>query len=87
MEASRAALAAAHEVAPEIPVVAYLLAHNLASKAVAERLGLELVATGPDAGNPDPRAIRLAYADRPLDEALISLVMESGPRTRTDGQG
>jgi RimJ/RimL family protein N-acetyltransferase len=46
--------------------VAYLLENNRASAAVAEKLGLTLRHRGPDAGNPDPSAIRVVYADRPL---------------------
>lgn len=33
--------------------------------------GLELVWRGPDAGNPHPDAVRLVYADRPLDDELL----------------
>jgi hypothetical protein len=56
-------------------VTAFLLEHNVASRATAERAGLRLIWRGPDAGNPDPGAVRLIYADRPLDarqtEALL----------------
>lgn len=62
-----AAIDAAHSVAPERPVVAYLLEHNERSRGRAERSGLQLVWRGPDAGNPDPAAVRLVYADRVLD--------------------
>lgn len=51
---------------PELPIVAYLLEHNVASARVAEKVGLTLVHRGIDAGNPDPNAIRLVYADREL---------------------
>lgn len=61
-----AARSAAEDVRPDLPVVAYLLEHNHGSKAAAERAGLQLVWRGPDAGNPDPEAVRLVYADRPL---------------------
>lgn len=64
-EASRPALAAAVRVR-DMPVVAYLLEHNHASRRVADKLGLTLQHRGPDAGNPDPSAARLVYADRPL---------------------
>ena len=61
-----AAIDAAHAVDPDRPVVAYLLEHNVESRGRAERSGLSLVWRGPDAGNPDPAAVRLVYADRPL---------------------
>ncbi|MGY1720679.1 GNAT family N-acetyltransferase [Blastococcus sp. SYSU DS0552] len=69
-----AALDAARAVRPELPVVAYLLEHNVQSRARAERAGLELVWRGPDAGNPDPAAVRLVYADRALDDVLLARV-------------
>ncbi|MCU1670033.1 MAG: N-acetyltransferase [Blastococcus sp.] len=69
-----AALDAAHTVAPERPVVAYLLEHNAESKGRAERAGLFLVWRGPDAGNPDPAAVRLVYADRPLTDDVLAQV-------------
>jgi RimJ/RimL family protein N-acetyltransferase len=69
-----AALDAAHAVAPDRPVVAYLLEHNTESRGRAERAGLSLVRRGPDAGNPDPDAVRLVYADRPLDPELVARV-------------
>lgn len=70
-ELAAAALSAAQSVRPELPVVALLLEHNGASKAVAERVGLNLVWRGPDQGNPDPDAIRLIYADRKIDSASL----------------
>ncbi len=63
-EVARAAVAAANRVAPDRPVVTYMLEHNVASWRVAERIGMHHLWTGPDAGNPDPSAIRLVYADR-----------------------
>jgi RimJ/RimL family protein N-acetyltransferase len=69
-----AALAAAHAVDPGLPVVAYLLEHNLESKGRAERSGLTLRWRGPDAGNPDPAAVRLVYTDRRVDDALLARV-------------
>ncbi len=63
-ELARAAVAAANAARPEWPVVAYMLEHNIASWRVAERIGLHHLWTGPDAGNPDPAAVRLVYADR-----------------------
>ena len=65
-EMSRQALARARSTEPRRPIVAYLLEHNKASAAVARKLGMELQWRGPDAGNPDPYAVRLVYADGPL---------------------
>ena len=65
-EVSRAAIVRARSTLPDVPVIAYLLAHNTASAHVAEKVGFTLVHSGPDAGNPDPTAVRLVYADRPL---------------------
>ena len=69
-----AAMDAAHTVDPDRPVIAYLLEHNRESRGRAERSGLELVWRGPDAGNPDPDAVRLVYTDRPLDADLLDRV-------------
>lgn len=60
---------------PERPLVAYLLEHNTASAAVARKVGLTLAHAGPDAGNPDPGAVRLVFADRPLDAATLAAVL------------
>jgi RimJ/RimL family protein N-acetyltransferase len=70
-EAARVAVDAAHSVKLDVPVVAYLLEHNLASAAVARKLGLTQRWRGPDAGNPDPQAIRLVFADRSLTPAQL----------------
>ncbi|RBY89128.1 N-acetyltransferase [Blastococcus sp. TBT05-19] len=70
-----AALDAAHAVRPELPVIAYLLEHNVESRGRAERSGLSLVWRGPDAGNPDPDAVRLVYTDRSLDDGLLDRVV------------
>ncbi|MEM7323008.1 MAG: GNAT family N-acetyltransferase [Actinomycetota bacterium] len=64
-ELARAAVAVANRVAPDVPVVAYMLATNPSSWRVADKIGLTKVWEGPDAGNPDPTAIRYVYADRP----------------------
>ena len=69
-----AALDAAHAVDPDRPVVAYLLEHNAESRGRAERAGLTLAWRGPDAGNPDPDAVRLIYADRPLSDDLLARI-------------
>lgn len=63
-EIARAALAAAQDVRPEAPVVAYLLDHNVASRRTAERCGLTEVWRGPDRLVPD--GVRVVMADRPL---------------------
>ena len=69
-----AAPAAARAVDPDRPVIAYLLGHNAESKGRIERSGFAQVWRGPDAGNPDPAAVRLVYADRPVDDELIARV-------------
>ena len=69
-----AALDAAHAVDPDRPVIAYLLEHNAESRGRAERSGLTLVWRGPDAGNPDPDAVRLVYADRSIDPAVLDRI-------------
>lgn len=68
-ELALAALDAARAVSPGTPVIAYLVEHNRASAAVAEKVGLRLVHRALDAGNPDPDVIRLVYADRELTDA------------------
>lgn len=65
-ELARAGVETARRIAPDRPVIAYLVEHNRASARVAEKLGLELVHRAPDAANPDPSVIRLVYADRAL---------------------
>ena len=59
---------------PDLPVIAYLLEHNAESRGRAERSGLSMVWRGPDAGNPDPAAVRLIYADRPVPGELLARV-------------
>lgn len=39
------------------------------------RLGLELVHRAPDAGNPDPTAVRLVFADRDLTAAQLEATL------------
>ncbi|MFE6970637.1 GNAT family N-acetyltransferase [Isoptericola sp. NPDC057653] len=77
VELARAALDLAAERRPDVPVVAFLLEHNAASRATAERAGLRLVWRGPDAGNPDPGAVRLVLADRDLDDAVLAAVVRA----------
>ncbi|UOQ90854.1 GNAT family N-acetyltransferase [Agromyces endophyticus] len=74
-ELSLTAIDEARARRPELPVVAYLLEHNLASARVAEKVGLELRHRAPDAGNPDPAAIRLVYADRALTDAQLAATL------------
>jgi hypothetical protein len=69
-----AAFHAARAVAPDRPVIASLLERNLASCGRAERAGLTQVWRGPDAGNPDPAAVRLVLADRPLATDLLGAI-------------
>ncbi|WP_181272914.1 GNAT family N-acetyltransferase [Brevibacterium oceani] len=72
---SRDAIDAAAAIDAELPVVAYLLEHNTASAQVARKLGFELVHRAPDAGNPDPAAIRLVFADRELTPAQLDATL------------
>lgn len=74
-EMASRAIARARILRPELPVVAYLVAHNRASAAVAERAGLTLAHRGPDPGNPDPAVVRLVYADRALSDAQREATM------------
>lgn len=69
---ARAGMDAAATVDPTLPVSAFLLEHNLASRAVAEKLGLRLAWRGVEAGNPDPEAVRLIYTDRDLTEEQLA---------------
>jgi RimJ/RimL family protein N-acetyltransferase len=81
-EMGRSAIESANDVAPERPVLAYLLEHNVASRRTAERLGLTLIWRGPDDGNPDPGAVRLVYLDREPDEVLVAAMDAAGmPRS------
>lgn len=65
----------ANELRPDLPVLALLLEHNRASATVAQKTGLTLRHRGPDAGNPDPTAVRLIYSDRPLTEAHLEAAL------------
>lgn len=77
LEIARAGMRMAALVRPDAPVTAILLEHNHASRITAERLGLALVWRGPDTGNPDPAAVRLIYADRPIDDGQLTLLIDS----------
>jgi len=76
-ELSRAAFAAARQVRAELPLTAYLLEGNTRSQRATERAGLHRIWRGPDAGNPDPRAVRLLYADRDLSSTLVRTLTAS----------
>jgi hypothetical protein len=56
-------------------VIAHLVEHDVQSRRRAERSGPALVWRGPDTGNPDPAAVRLVYADRPLDDEVLAAVI------------
>lgn len=82
-EASRVSLEAAREAAPAAPVTARVLANNLASIRVLERLDLELVWQGASSSAPSgpddtTHLERLVFADRPLDDATLEAVVALG---------
>jgi RimJ/RimL family protein N-acetyltransferase len=74
-ELVHAAQVAARQVRPDLAVTALLLEHNQASKAVAEKSGLQLIWRGRDVGNPDPDAIRLIYADRDVAPDVVHTLL------------
>jgi len=76
-EITRAALNAARQVRADLPMTAYLLEGNVRSQRATERTGLRRVWRGPDAGNPDPHAIRLLYADRALPSTVVRALTEN----------
>jgi len=59
---------------PDLPITASVLEGNERSQRTTESVGLRLVWRGPDAGNPDPHAVRLLYADRPLTDRVTRLL-------------
>lgn len=70
-----AARAATAEAGSDLPVVAFLLEHNEGSRRAAERAGLKVAWRGHDAGNPDPDAVRLVFADRALSEDVLRVFL------------
>jgi RimJ/RimL family protein N-acetyltransferase len=75
-EIIRAAVSAAREVRADLPLTAYLLEGNTRSQRTTERAGLRPVWRGPDAGNPDPQAVRLLYADQDLPPAMVKALTD-----------
>lgn len=70
-ELARAGRAAAAQVAGDLPVVAVVLAHNVASRAVAEAAGLHLVRGGPG-GDGGGRFTSVLFADRPVPAGMVA---------------
>jgi RimJ/RimL family protein N-acetyltransferase len=62
-ELGRTAIDAAHRVDPDVPVIAWIVDHNLPSRRVAVRLGLVDRGLRLDAND---GVVRRAYSDRPL---------------------
>lgn len=75
-ELGRRALERAAGLDGDRPVIAYLLENNSASGVVAQKLRLRLVDRGPDAGNPDPSAVRLVFANRSLTPVELAAARE-----------
>jgi RimJ/RimL family protein N-acetyltransferase len=75
-EISQAAFGVARSLRSDLPVTAYCLEVNERSRRAVERTGLTRVWRGPDAGNPDPAAIRLLYSDQPLRPHTLRLLTE-----------
>ncbi|WP_416906375.1 GNAT family N-acetyltransferase [Micromonospora echinospora] len=74
-EINAAAVTTARRLRPELPLTAYLVEGNDRSRRTVERAGLELIWRGPDAGNPDPSAVRLLYSDRPLAADTVEILV------------
>jgi RimJ/RimL family protein N-acetyltransferase len=74
-ELARAGLDRAGELDPKVPAIAWIRPDNLASRRVAERLGLIDYGLRVD---PSDLVERLAYADRPLADAYGAPVSPSG---------
>lgn len=71
-ELATAALYAASECRPEMPVTARVLSNNPASAAVVRAVGLELVWEGATAAESGTDVTRRVYADRPLAEPALA---------------
>lgn len=71
-ELARAARAAATTVDAGLPVIASVLAHNYASRAVAQAAGLRLVWQGRDPGGPAAGKLRLVFADREIGAGRLA---------------
>ena len=74
-EICQVAIQAAHRVRPDRPIIARLLEHNRASKATAQRAGLNLIWRGPAIGRASG-AFRLIFADRPIDDQQLDAVKQ-----------
>lgn len=85
-ELVRTARACAAEADPDRPVVASLLEHNVRSRAVVERAGLTLVYRGLDRGNPDPEAVRLLFADRPVEDDVVARLLRGADVSPGQGE-
>lgn len=68
-EIARAAVAAARDVAPQVPVTGRVLTNNPASAAVLERAGLSLVWQGSTSASLPEGVERQVWADRALSRA------------------
>ncbi len=70
-EVGCAGLAAAQRVRPDLPVTAFAAEANTPSRRTIERLGLAEAWRGPDRRSPDPGAVVVLSADRPLPPDLL----------------
>lgn len=75
-EISTTAIWAARQRRVDLPITAYLLEGNDRSHRAVERTGLRRIWRGPDAGNPDPTAMRLLYSDQPLPPTVLRALTE-----------
>jgi RimJ/RimL family protein N-acetyltransferase len=74
-ELAMAARVAASSLRPDLPVVASLLAHNAASRAVALAAGLHQVWEGRDPDGATAGQLQLLFADRDLTEEQVETVL------------
>ncbi len=75
LELARAAYSAASSLDPDVPFIAWVGAHNLPSRMVAERLGLTNYGLGVDSSDGQHR---LAYANRQPPELALGTTMPAG---------